>query len=372
MSIVPTPDTVEQLGKLAQTELPPVPKVRVFACGGCGTNLVSRIEGGVASLADVQYFDTSLANRLGANIDPAKFTVLAGGRGSGGERIANFDEIRQSLTNLTDDAIGLSDINIVVFSAAGGSGSVIGPVLLSDLRRRAQGRRQDIRMVAVVVGDSQSQVAANNTKRTLQTLRMLAEDQESGFYLPVMIFTNKVGRSRVDATLKYRLNALVEMLTLPVLEVDYADRMNTIGPARLIGAASGIRLLHVGYGVQTVTADGHSVQESGFTLENVVDSGEVFTYPKTGRVDTLLSLALRSDKGFTLVDTSIQARVRFDGQFATTQTRPMLLMVTSDDQALTALIVEIEDTIAAFETTASSGGSSIDLGGGVKKGAFAF
>ena len=372
MSIIPTPETMEQLAHVARTELPPVPKVRIFACGGCGTNLVSRVEGGLASLADVKYFDTSLANRLGNNIDPDRFTVLAGGYGSGGERIANFEKIRQALTDLSDDEIGFADINIAVvtFSAAGGSGSVIGPLLVNDLQRRAKLRRQEIRVIAVVVGDSQSLTSANNTKRTLQTLRSLAEDSESGFYLPTMVFTNKVGRNRVDTTLKYRLNALIEVLTLPVLEVDFADRMNAIGPARLINSASGVRLMHVAYGVESELTSADGAKQ--FNLEDVKDSGEVFVYPKTGRVDTLLSLALKTETGFTPVTTTLQGRARFDGQFATTQSRPMLMMVTSDDQPLTSLIVEIEDTVAAFASTESSAPSAIDNSGGIRKGAFVF
>ena len=121
------------------------PSVSVFACGGAGLNLVRRTLPDITNRVSYKFLDTSIANLL-----PGESAHIIGGGGSGLVRGLNNDASIKAIAGLSDEDLNLNDINIVVFSLSGGSGSVLGPLLISDIA----GRRKRL-VIALTVSSTQ-------------------------------------------------------------------------------------------------------------------------------------------------------------------------------------------------------------------------
>jgi hypothetical protein len=213
---------------------PSVVKVTIAACGGCGMNLGRMFAGGKAE-ATVLNFDTSMANSRYEE----RVNVVTNGNGSGSIRSENARDIERVVSAFTNEEIGLADVGIVISSCAGGSGSVIAPVIARDYARRG------MRVVMIVVTDTSSTIAAKNTINTLKTMSAIANN--AGLYLPAIILSNDTpkGRTGVDKAVQVLVGDLIELLTKPLYEVDRNDRLNFIDPLKVVGAKPGLKLMQL-------------------------------------------------------------------------------------------------------------------------------
>lgn len=158
-------------------------KMVIHSCGGCGINIakdvianLSQLGSGFAAI-DQYYIDTSRNNIAG--VDMSKFHLVtseslskASIDGSGAERKTHVTDISANLKvyldkyNIINKEVGV--YNVVIFGGAGGSGSVIAPLLIKNLLER------DIPTIAVMVGDSTNGLSGINTLNTLATLHNIA------------------------------------------------------------------------------------------------------------------------------------------------------------------------------------------------------
>lgn len=141
-------------------------KLRVYGCGGAGINQASYFIGGEASTGranfDIALIDTSSSN-LKADIPEEHIYLLSGVDGSGKKRSENHSEIANTVKDvLVKHKPGT--LNIVVFSASGGSGSVYGPLLLRELLERGEPS------IGVVIGTNGTAIEAQNTVNTLKSM----------------------------------------------------------------------------------------------------------------------------------------------------------------------------------------------------------
>ena len=145
--------------------------LRVYGCGGCGIGLASLLLKDESSVGyadlDVVHVDTSLSN-LRTQGQGAPAYVLDGVDGSGKIRRENSDAIADKIGDLLLEHRP-HDLNIVCFSASGGSGSVFGPLIVKALLER------DAPVVAIVVGSTESAITATNTLNTLKTLDAITD-----------------------------------------------------------------------------------------------------------------------------------------------------------------------------------------------------
>jgi len=151
-------------------------------CGGAGINIGRDINRNLTELGDgfckitAKYLDTS-GNNVSENEDLWKINTatFAGPAvsGSGGERRTNAGIINTSVSEYLDKNKLLVSVtgvfHIVVFSGSGGSGSVIGPILISKLRARG------VPVLGVMVGDSSNGLCCKNTLNTISTLDHMAK-----------------------------------------------------------------------------------------------------------------------------------------------------------------------------------------------------
>lgn len=203
-----------------------VPSISIFGCGGCGINIVKKLlEKKPQFDIDVKYsvIDTSLAN---TTLLPKTCGVHSIGElGSGKDRSKNVQSIVKYLDTHKSITTDATDISILIFSMAGGSGSVIAPLLAHRLLRHS-----DRAVVLVGVVDVSSKRDCLNSVLTLKSLSKIAE--ENNYYLPLMLYSNmEVGRVQVNNSIVIRLIELIDMLTnKTITELDYTDKMSYLRP----------------------------------------------------------------------------------------------------------------------------------------------
>ena len=216
------------------------PTIQIVGCGGCGINLIKKFYQTGAKFdvpIRLSVIDTSMSNTQQL---PSAVTVYGiGNLGSGKDRTKNEGAIEKFLENNKKLVSEATDITVILFSMAGGSGSVIAPLLAHRLMRNS-GRA----VILVGVVDTSSERDCFNS---ISTLRTCSEFATTGkYYLPLMLYSNiEVGRVAVNRSIVTRLTNIIDMLTdKSIEEIDYADKMNYLRPTN-IGCPAGCYILSI-------------------------------------------------------------------------------------------------------------------------------
>lgn len=197
-------------------------KVRLYGCGGLGTNIVKDYIGrqpapGFATTLP-SFIDTSRSNLAGIDDDKSIF-VLENTDGSGKVRKENHAQISAAVKQILLQQVP-EDFNIVVFSASGGSGSVIGPLLAKELMARGHS------VVILLAGSSESTITAQNTLNTLKSLAAISKQVDA----PLVMFYRHNGgdctRSVVDGQLHFAISSLCYLTSRQNDELDSKDVAN--------------------------------------------------------------------------------------------------------------------------------------------------
>lgn len=143
-------------------------KVRLFGVGGTGINIaknfltLSQSRPEVAEVS-VSLIDTSRSNLTDITEGQAEVFLLPEADGSGKVRKTNAEEaMRNADSILATHQPG--ELNIVVSSSTGGSGSVLGPILTKKLLDKGYN------VIYVAIGGNESARAARNSLDTFKTL----------------------------------------------------------------------------------------------------------------------------------------------------------------------------------------------------------
>lgn len=318
------------MNDMTETGLYPVvstnvpPSLNIIACGGAGINILRHALPMITGRVTFSRLDTSEANlRVGETAN------IIGGGGSGLVRGLNADVAVRTIAGLSDESLGLADVNIVIFSLSGGSGSVIGPLLIGDIA----GRRKRL-VIALTISSMQSEKHTNNTLQTLQSLRKITEN--TGLYLPISIFNNlTAGQRAVDEALPYKLSRLVDLLTAPTVEIDKNDRLHWLNvPKTLETPLVGLRLLYV-----NATNGQKECANTEIWPEN---TGHIY--------DSVLAI---NTEQYAVGDRP-RARVSFEGLFSTIKLVPMYGVIGNPPKAFDDLLKSINDTLNDYRANAES------------------
>lgn len=197
---------------------------KIYACGGAGTNVALGLEkyqgietGGLCTL-DINYIDTSRSN-LRDGIDGSRVYVLDGKDGAGKKRDTHYNAIYERRNEiLLDHKPG--DINIILHSCSGGSGSVIGPVLVSELLDRKEP------VIVLMIGTSDSRIETENTAKTLKSYESISKNRE----VPVIACYNEnsqdTPRGAVDVQIRTAALVLAAIFSGQNAELDSSDLYN--------------------------------------------------------------------------------------------------------------------------------------------------
>lgn len=154
--------------------------VKLYAPGGTGTNIVGMLMqkydlNNLNVKLETAVIDTSDSNlkkfpELQDNVFMVKTKKDTGG--SGKVRGENGEEIIRSIKPFLLENPPC-DYNIVVFNAAGGSGSVAGPEIISELLA------QECDVIGIIIEDDADVQGIENCVKTLQTFENIVESLES-------------------------------------------------------------------------------------------------------------------------------------------------------------------------------------------------
>jgi hypothetical protein len=211
---------------------------RLYGCGGAGTNLVKAHQTSTDQIVgpSVAYLDTSLSNLGPDNRDRAY--LIDGLDGGGMKRDLNADAMRKHVSPaLTQYAP--ADFNVVVFSGAGGTGSVFGPLLLNELVVREKP------VVAAVIGDTDSAKAIENTLGTLKTLSRIAATHKTGVAVLYTEMAPGANRREVDEKIQEGIRAIGQLTSGLNAELDTQDLIHWLHYERVTSHPPGLAILNI-------------------------------------------------------------------------------------------------------------------------------
>lgn len=279
--------------------------ITVYACGGGGVNIASffeNVRGNPESgFADIQpvYIDTSKANLRGKNLDENNVYLIPGVvDGSGKFRKENAPEIK----NAIPDILRMhkpGKLSIVISTGSGGSGSVIGPFLVSKLLEEGH-------MVAVAtVGTLEDKTAIQNTidlVKSYENISMNVRKRACAF----MYYENSHGvkRSEVDKQLQNDVLRLSGLFSDQNLELDSADLKNWANYDKVTDFAPKLMALQITTSKAIVSAKNTIVSVAILAKSpDDIENTEVFPYSCTGYVDPVhTNFKLDAPVHFALLD----------------------------------------------------------------------
>jgi hypothetical protein len=199
--------------------------MQIYSCGGAGINLGKHFEPyrgqsekGFSNL-NVRYIDSSDSNLGSVKTDPENIHVLEETAGAGKKRSLPYEEIRARASEILLK-YKPEDINIVLHGFGGGSGSVIGPVLVSELLSRGHA------VIVIGVGSTDSRIEIDNTVDTIRSYATISKIRKRP--VPVIYYENNkdTPRGSVDTEVYAAVAFLSAFFSGDNHEMDKTDLYN--------------------------------------------------------------------------------------------------------------------------------------------------
>ena len=201
--------------------------ITIYSCGGMGVNLGTRFQqfNGAkstdAAIISTVYIDTSRSNMRSDITDEQVFLVpsLEGDAldGSGKKRDSNYKHIAPIIPEILHKHRA-GDLNIVIHSASGGSGSVLGPLLVNGLLE------QNRNVIVIMAGSRASAVEFKNTRDTFISYDNIATNRHKP--IPIFYRENINGRGVVDGEICSVIPLLATICSGNNRELDSQDITN--------------------------------------------------------------------------------------------------------------------------------------------------
>ncbi len=199
-------------------------KMVIYAAGGAALNIASSMakyanskEYGFAEI-DTYFIDTSSSN-IHDDIPEDKCYIVEGLDGSGKVRKSNYTVLSECSKEILHQ-FKPDDINVVVHSTSGGTGSTLGPIVVSELLSRG------LNVIVLAIGSSSSRIETENTIKTLKSYEMISKKTDK----PVCMYykENSVdnSRSNVDSNISTALVILATLFSSDNKELDLSDLTN--------------------------------------------------------------------------------------------------------------------------------------------------
>jgi hypothetical protein len=224
--------------------------VRIYGCGGVGCNISNLFEPARNSETvgfakyELCYIDTSKSNMLRKKLNPEDVYVYNDMDGSGKIRKENHKAIAANAKAVLQQ-FKPKNFNIVVHSASGGSGSVIGSNLVSELLNAGK------EVIVVVVGTFNSVIEVENTTKTLQSYEAVANLREKNVnmvYLQNSIKEND--EMAVNAQAMQIISMLLGLFSGEHEQLDTADLKTWLNHNKVTGSDPCINNILIGSGAE--------------------------------------------------------------------------------------------------------------------------
>lgn len=229
---------------IAQKE---VGQIHLYGCGGAGTNIAMRLKSIEPSSRPVGFgdlkvtiLDTSKSNLRNGTLNKEVYLVR-GLDGAGQMRADSHPEVAACVRDMLQEypPAGPQGLSIVVSSGGGGSGSVIGPEIMSELLAR------DEPALAILIGDTSTSKYTDNTFRTLLSYGNIAKSRQA----PVVLAYFEIGRDgtrgEIDGIVEQLIIRLTGLFSRENNELDSRDLYNWLRYDRPLRLQPGLVQLSV-------------------------------------------------------------------------------------------------------------------------------
>ncbi len=154
--------------------------------------------------------------------------------GSGKLRRNNATQITEFVSDYTNK-VEWGDVNVVICSFAGGSGSVVGPRLAREILRQGK--------IVIVIGiiDTDSEVDTMNSLDTLKSFNAVAAQH----YVPTILFNNSNGQPMVDNGIDLITSYIAEIMDTQYVGLDREDRLRFLNPDSFNNVTPGLRMMNL-------------------------------------------------------------------------------------------------------------------------------
>lgn len=222
--------------------------VNVIGAGGVGLNVVNMLEpardSDIVGFAKYKlcYVDTSKSNMIRKKLNADDVFLFEDMDGSGKIRKENHKAIAAN-TKAILQKFKPTEFNIVVHSAGGGSGSVVGPSVVSELLKIGK------EVIVIVVGTSGSVIEVENTVKTLQTYESISEMREKNVNLVYLQNSTTVNdEAQINSQALQMVSMLLGLLSGEHEQLDTADLKTWLNHNKVTGNAPCINNVLIGHG----------------------------------------------------------------------------------------------------------------------------
>ena len=189
--------------------------LKVYACGGTGGNIGKQIDD---LDVDVCYIDTSVSNLK--NVDMDQVYLLDGYDGAGKHRATAYEGFKDAAEDVLIKFKPSKELNVVISSLSGGSGSVLSPMLVKELIKSGHNT------VVIGIDSKNSVIELDNSIKTLKTFKSISSSVKKSITL---FYVENNVRKEADA----RAIRFINLLSLLVnkehtSEFDVSDLSNFI------------------------------------------------------------------------------------------------------------------------------------------------
>lgn len=196
----------------------------VYACGGTGINLATKvlsIPTSATGFPEVEFtlIDTSESNMDSEGKKGKNVYLIPGLEGAGKERKFGYEQAEPHINPILTK-FKPKDVSVVIFSMSGGSGSAIGPLLIRELLLR------DLDVIAFCVGNCDNGKEAENSLYSIATLQGISNTIKKPVVARFYHNDNKTPRGQVDIQIENDIRGLAMLLSGFNTELDNRDIHN--------------------------------------------------------------------------------------------------------------------------------------------------
>ena len=272
--------------------------LNIYGCGGAGINLAKKyIANSAASqheegFCDMKayFIDTSRSNLNDPAFNQENVYLMDGLDGSGKKRDSNYGAIRERSKEIVQK-FKPSEINVVIHSASGGSGSVIGPILAGEISEKSL-------TVIILIGSTDSRIETDNTIKTIMGYEVIA--QKKDMPVAVMYYENGADKTRgmIDNEIGVDIALLSILFSGDNAELDSADLKNFINYQNVTTYKPSLTRLEFFSKEIELARDQYVASLATLTDENTDSKSNILvSYQAVGYINRASSAALNNGAG---------------------------------------------------------------------------
>lgn len=216
-------------------------KMKIYCAGGTGINIgrnfikyAGKTNPGFADIETI-FIDTSKSN-MDTAIPREMVYLVDDLDGSGKLRASNYAALNECSKEILHTHKP-ADLNIVLHSGSGGTGSVIGPILVSEMLARGE------TVIVIVVGSTSSRIETENTAKTLKSYEVISAKREMPVIATYKENSSAAPRSSVDSEIQTTLVLLAAVFSGQNRELDMSDLRNFLAYNRVTSYQPKLALL---------------------------------------------------------------------------------------------------------------------------------